>query len=75
MGGPDAGNDDRLLRAGVYNVDQFRHPIEKMDPRHYLMSSYYEKWLCTVEQNCIDAGVITKEELDARHQKLIQENA
>jgi len=61
--------------AGIYNVDQFRHPIERMDPRHYLMSSYYEKWLCTVEQNCIDAGIVTREEVDARHAQLMKGKA
>jgi hypothetical protein len=46
-----------------------------MDPRHYLMSSYYEKWLCTVEQNCIDAGIVTREEVDARHAQLMRGKA
>jgi hypothetical protein len=59
--------------AGVYNVDQFRHPIEKMDPAHYLISSYYEHWLCTVEDNCIEKGIVTREEVDALHQKLMKE--
>lgn len=61
--------------AGVYNVDQFRHPIEKMDPTHYLTSSYYEKWLCTVEQNCIDMGLVTRAEVDARHNQYMKEQA
>ena len=61
--------------AGVYNVDQFRHPIEQMDPAHYLLSSYDEHWLCTVEANGIAKGVITRAEIDARHAKLMKEKA
>ena len=30
-------------------IDAFRHAIEKMDPVHYLSSSYYEHWLEAVE--------------------------
>ena len=26
-------------------LDAFRHAIERMDPAHYLESSYYEHWL------------------------------
>ena len=31
--------------AGLYNIDEFRHGIERMDPAHYLGSSYFEHWL------------------------------
>lgn len=31
--------------SGFFNVDQFRHSIENMDPVHYLSSPYYEHWL------------------------------
>ena len=30
--------------GGQFNVDEFRHAIERMDPAHYLESSYYEHW-------------------------------
>ena len=43
-----------------------RHNIEQMDPIHYLTSSYYEKWLHSRLKGCIDAGVLTAEELAAR---------
>jgi nitrile hydratase subunit beta len=43
-----------------------RHNIEQMDPIHYLTSSYYEKWLHARIKGCIDAGVLTAEELEAR---------
>ena len=38
-----------IMRAsmsnGLYNLDEFRHGVERMDPAHYLRSGYYEHWL------------------------------
>src|SRR3712207_9493766 len=28
-----------------YNLDAFRHGIERMDPAHYLRAPYFERWL------------------------------
>ncbi len=44
----------------------FRYAIERMDPAHYLASSYYEKWLYVRTQGLIEAGVLTQAELDDR---------
>ena len=44
----------------------FRYAIERMDPAHYLASSYYEKWLHIQTQGLIEAGVFTQEELGDR---------
>ncbi len=49
-----------------YNIDEFRHAIERMDPAHYLESSYYEHWLHAIETLLIEKGVITKQELAIR---------
>lgn len=43
-----------------------RNNIEQMDPGAYLTTSYYEKWLHARIQGCIDAGVLTAAEFDAR---------
>jgi len=59
--------------GGHFNVDEFRHGIERMDPAHYLQSSYYEHWLHTLEANLIEKRVITRKELDARVAKLAKE--
>ena len=37
-----------------------------MEPIHYLTSRYYEKWLHSRIKECIDAGVLTAEEVEAR---------
>jgi nitrile hydratase beta subunit len=44
----------------------FRHSIERMDPAHYLASSYYEHWLTAVATLLVDAGLTTNNALDER---------
>jgi nitrile hydratase beta subunit len=44
----------------------FRHSIERMDPAHYLTSTYYEHWLTGVTTLAVEAGVITQQELEQR---------
>jgi nitrile hydratase len=50
----------------AYNIDEFRFGIEQMPPADYLASSYYKRWLATLEYNLILKGLITQDELDAR---------
>jgi nitrile hydratase len=42
--------------------DAFRHAIERMDPVHYLSSSYYEHWLAALETFAVEQGFISPEE-------------
>lgn len=44
----------------------FRHSIERMDPAHYLASSYYEHWLTGIATLAVEQGVVTRAELDER---------
>lgn len=48
------------------NTPMFRHAIERMDPAHYLNSSYYEHWFTSAATLLIEAGVVTHDELEAR---------
>ena len=52
-----------LIGAGVYDLDEFRDAIERMDPQAYLRSSYYEKWFHAVRTLCVEKGVLTVEEV------------
>ncbi len=52
-----------LAMGQVDTLDAFRHAIERMDPAHYLSSSYYEHWLAALETLAVEKGVLTKEEL------------
>lgn len=53
-----------MVKRGVYNMDQYRHAIERMDPRHYLSASYYERVFTSVATLCIEAGVIGRAEFE-----------
>ena len=48
------------------NVDQFRHAIERIDPRAYLTHGYYGRWLGGFENLLVEAGVLERDEIDAR---------
>jgi nitrile hydratase subunit beta len=45
---------------------KFRHAIERMEPAHYLTSSYYEHWLTAAATLAVESGLLTQEELEAR---------
>ena len=66
---------ERTARALVYaamgshpnpTTSAFRHAIERMDPDHYLASSYYEHWLTAAASIAVESGVVTRAELEAR---------
>jgi nitrile hydratase beta subunit len=52
------------VRAGLFNMDEYRHAIERMEPYHYLAASYYERSLTALETLCVEKGVVTREELE-----------
>src|SRR5262245_6329889 len=54
------------VRPGLFNIDEFRHGIERIPPDRYLTSTYYERWLATLETNLVEKGVLTRAEIDAR---------
>jgi nitrile hydratase len=54
------------LRCGVFNMDEYRHAIERMEPRHYLSASYYERSLTGLATLCVEKGLATRDELE-RH--------
>jgi nitrile hydratase subunit beta len=51
---------------GYYNIDAFRHGIERMTPAHYLRAPYFERWLASMEANLIEHGFLSGDELDGR---------
>jgi nitrile hydratase beta subunit len=54
------------VRSGIFNMDEYRHAIERMEPRHYLAASYYERSLTSLATLCVEKGVVTREELEQR---------
>ena len=53
-----------LIGAGIYNLDEFRDAIERMDPQEYLAASYYERWFHAIRTLCVEKGVVGPEELE-----------
>lgn len=53
-------------RAGLFNLDQFRHRIEQMEPTEYLLSNYYEHWTHAIEQFAEEKGLFDADELERR---------
>ena len=54
------------VRRGLFNMDEYRHAIERMEPRHYLTASYYERSLTSLATLCVEKGLATREELERR---------
>src|SRR5437762_6154660 len=52
------------VRLGIFNMDEYRHAIERMEPRHYLAASYYERSLTSLATLCVEKGIVTGEELE-----------
>lgn len=47
-----------LLGRGVYNLDEFRYAVERIDPKRYYGLSYYEKWFAAIETLLAEKGVL-----------------
>jgi len=52
------------------NLDEMRHTIERMPPDRYLASTYYERWLYSLETRLIEKRRLTRDELEAAQQRL-----
>src|SRR6478609_3551995 len=54
------------VRRGIFNMDEYRYAIERMEPRHYLGASYYERSLTSLATLLVEKGVVPREELEQR---------
>src|SRR6266498_2071984 len=59
-----------MMRAGggrgFFNIDEFRHAIERMRPADYLSATYYEKWLDGIARLFLEKGAVSEAEMGAR---------
>jgi len=62
---------ERVARALVFatvtnmpnpTTSAFRHAIERMEPGHYLTSSYYEHWLTAAATIAVESGLVVRAE-------------
>jgi nitrile hydratase len=56
------------VRCGIFNMDEYRHAIERMEPRHYLAAGYYERSLTGMATLFVEKGFATRQELEQRAQ-------
>ena len=54
------------VKLGIFNMDEYRHAIERMEPRHYLSASYYERSLTSLATLLVEKGLVTREDLERR---------
>jgi len=52
---------------GKWNIDTFRHAIERTRPADYLRVSYYEKWLTGLVALLEESGMASRAELESGH--------
>jgi nitrile hydratase subunit beta len=48
-----------------WTADAFRYRIERMPAAEYLRASYYEKWLIALTELSLEAGLISRTELES----------
>ena len=52
------------VTQGWLNMDEYRHAIERMEPRHYLAAGYYERQFTGLVTLLVEKGVVSREELE-----------
>ena len=52
------------VKQGWLNMDEYRHAIERMEPRHYLAAGYYERQFTGLATLLVEKGVVSREELE-----------
>jgi len=52
------------VKQGWLNMDEYRHAIERMEPRHYLAAGYYERQFTGLITLLVEKGVVSREEIE-----------
>lgn len=55
---------------GLFTVDGLRRVLEDMGEKAFEEMSYYERWVAAINENLVEAGAYTLEELGARMQEV-----
>jgi hypothetical protein len=53
------------IKSHIYNMDEMRHAIERMAPKHFMTAPYYERHLTAVATLLVEKGIVTHEELES----------
>lgn len=57
-------------KCRIFNIDESRYAIERMNPVYYLGSNYYQIWLLRMEKLLIEKGVLNEEEIEEKMAQL-----
>ena len=51
------------VTVGLINMDEYRYAIERMEPRHYVAATYYERSLTSVASLMVEKGWVSAADL------------
>ena len=54
----------------IFTVDGLRRALEDMGEEAFETMSYYERWIASISQNLVEAGVITTQELGEKMEEV-----
>ncbi|OZC58678.1 nitrile hydratase subunit beta [Rhodococcus sp. 06-621-2] len=54
-----------VAELGAFSVDEVRYVVERMEPRHYMMTPYYERYVIGVATLMVEKGILTQDELES----------
>jgi nitrile hydratase len=64
---------DKIVKAErLFNIDEKRHSIERMDPADYLGSTYFERWLDGMERLLVEKGHVTEAEIASARERIAE---
>jgi nitrile hydratase beta subunit len=52
------------VKQGWLNMDEYRHAIERMEPRHQLAAGYYERQFTGLVTLLVEKNIVPREELE-----------
>lgn len=53
------------VEKGLFTLDEVRHAVERIEPKHYLTTPYYERYVIGGATLMVEKGVLTQDELEA----------
>jgi len=66
------GMDKIAKTEGLFNIDEKRHAIERMDPAEYLAATYFERWLDGLERLLVEKGHVTEAEIESARERMAE---
>jgi hypothetical protein len=61
-----------LDKKGIKTTDEHRRAQESLPQERYEALSYYERWIAATELLLVEKGVLTREEIDAKAEELLE---